>query len=172
VSESGSFSLFDDAFRRRRLDSKERVPTFPRSLQQPENICVCPAGIQPGEKDGPTSESFQVIFNARVEEEKEDGALEGIELSVDNLIEGQEVNCSADVQVFKTNVIMDVSLSLEELDEQQKAAIESVSFSGVQFPFYCTLKTQGLAPLLHINRRSKTATTDCLLACVTIFFEV
>lgn len=103
----------------------------PRGLLS-DSLCVCPAGILPGEEEGPTSQSFQDVFNTQVEEEKENGALDGVELSVDNLIEGQEVNCSADVQTFKTNVIVDVSLSLEELDQQQKAAVESVSKLGFQ----------------------------------------
>ncbi|CAB9511189.1 expressed unknown protein [Seminavis robusta] len=128
VSDTGQFSLFDDAFRRRRELSEMDQDLFsiPRGLLEAETFCVCPSGVEPGQQEGPTSEVFQVVFSAQVEKErKESGALDGVEVSVDNLIEGQEVNCSSDVQLFTTSVYVDVSLSLEELNDDQKAVLES-----------------------------------------------
>lgn len=129
LSEAGSFALFDDAFRRRRLDGSinSRPSLFTRELDAlTSDMCICPVGVLPGEKEGPTPGAFQAVFNERVKEKKAEGMFLQGSASVDNVMEGEAVECNADVQEFTATVFVDVSLHADDLTEAQKASLESI----------------------------------------------
>ncbi|CAB9526004.1 unknown protein [Seminavis robusta] len=76
-----------------------------------DGTCVCPAGVLPGEGGPVTAAEFQVVFNDQVKKEKLDVFLEAVNVTVDKVMEGQQVECSADDSEFTSYVYVDFEVN-------------------------------------------------------------
>ena len=126
ISSAGSFSLFDDAFRRRELSittdknaNKDwmEAPLRIRRKQQQLDVCTCPdQGLERRlqlqqsdlEPDAPTEEEFLDALNQDIERLVDEGVIRNIE-SIDTLEEipvdeEVEVMCSSNIEDFTSYV--------------------------------------------------------------------
>lgn len=133
VPASGSFTLFDDPHRRHRsLATRNGLPKFPNNrakdllLLNDDNMCVCPAGVSPGQQnDKLSAEEFRAVFNDQVLKESVNSALdESVTVSVEVLAEGEEVECNATQQLFTTEVFSDLRLNLSSLTREETRLLE------------------------------------------------
>ena len=144
VSKAGSFTLFDETFRRQLLSSngsslRAGLDFGERSLQgDGGNVCLCPPGEEP-KLDSISVQEFMGTFNDRLEKEILAGNLNGtVGVVVDSVIEGQEVECAANTSQFQSEVFSDLSLDLalvttEELSVLEKAfqrTYNNLAFDG------------------------------------------
>lgn len=71
------------------------------------------------------------------EEQKEEGTvLINLNVTVEKVVEGQEVDCAGDIQEFTTTVFADASTDLGELAAEQKALLEQTfknAYNGLTF---------------------------------------
>lgn len=78
VSESGTFQLFEDVFRRRAPSllstgySRGTTPnrgsmTSSSKLFKEADLCLCPVGVSPGQNEGLSAEEFRFVFNEEME---------------------------------------------------------------------------------------------------------
>ena len=127
ISSTGSFSLFDDSFRRRELslttdtsaNNKDWVeaPLRSRRKQQQLDVCICPdQGLERRlqlqqsdlEPDAPTEEEFLEALNLDIERLVDEGIIRNIEF-IDSLEEipvdeEVEVMCSSNIEDFTSYV--------------------------------------------------------------------
>ncbi|CAB9517018.1 unknown protein (Partial), partial [Seminavis robusta] len=90
--------------------------------------CICPAGVVPGEGGPVTAADFQVVFNDQVEKEKLDVFLEAVNVTVDKVMEGQQVDCSVDESEFTSYVYVDFQLNrsgdFQSVSDQDQIMLE------------------------------------------------
>lgn len=97
VLDSGAFNLFDDSFRRRRsrqllvdLASWQAAPKFAQqTLNNDRNVCICPAGEDPIDGNGPATEDFQDELNDEIFKLEKGGEAVSVQSPPDNIVEGQ-----------------------------------------------------------------------------------
>jgi len=106
VSDAGSFTLFDEAFRRERsLKSMQHQAFGARTLQASlTDTCVCLIGLKPND-EGISAQDFTVLYNAKIVEDAEEAnvdIIDSFEFVVDNLLEGQKVECGSNISDFSS----------------------------------------------------------------------
>ncbi|CAB9520923.1 expressed unknown protein [Seminavis robusta] len=112
-----------------------------RELQMRSQVCICPDGVDIGQ--GPTIEQFQTLFNQRLDELVAGGILTSVSVGtnvaiVTMMVEGQQVDCIADVEQFESAVYTGLRLNELQVDGAAMSEIESgfmslyntISFEG------------------------------------------
>jgi hypothetical protein len=129
VSETGSFRLFDDVISFGRSLQGARIRSAAKSFLQASqtnssDVCVCPVGMEPNVRDGIYPEDFEIVFNNKITEIVDDGGLPSVTPVVDNVIEGNQVDCSEEILPFRSIVRVDLGFAPSELTEEKKIALE------------------------------------------------
>jgi hypothetical protein len=138
VSESGHFNLFDDAFRRRRRKlrvSDAAQTSSQRKLQDDQGLCICPIGIEPVEANmGPSVDEFKEVFNTKIEEEVEGGLLGGLNVTVEDVVEGHIVDCEPTETEFRSEIFSDLQVNLTSLTVEEVAILEQGNERSCRHP--------------------------------------
>lgn len=112
VSETGSFQLFDDAFRRRLKQTLDDS----RWLEEEDDDadwylgsgerCECPVGVEPTDElvGAMSANDFQQVYSNKIETLVKEGELVSVTKNVEKVIEGTQVNCSNQVENFRAAV--------------------------------------------------------------------
>lgn len=130
VDEVGSFSLFNDAFRRPLKMQKGFSSRILLDESENGDVCTCPNGLGPGPNQGPSVSEFQEVFNERLLLLIQEGWLPSFThnsnpLKFENLKEGQLVGCGSGLRQFTTTIITDWVLQDVSLPASDKALLES-----------------------------------------------
>lgn len=99
--EFGTFQLFDDAFVRRILQQQAGADFTVGNVS--DETCSCPVGVEPSSK-GPSVEQVQQRYFARVAQLEGAGQLGSVKALGDVILEGQQVSCSSNANLFKSFV--------------------------------------------------------------------
>jgi len=144
VTPSGTLNLIDDSFRRRlktgaspHYDSQMAMPAFNRQMQASDDGCFCPEDVQPGDDQGVTTEEFETICFAAVDQAVASGQASSVVSSGSRVIEGQQVPCGQTVEMFQSVWVTDFgtdvrALSLEDqelLKDTVQQSYNDASFS-------------------------------------------
>ena len=128
VTSSGSFSLFDAAFRRRRalksVKPEKGFSAIRGLLGRVDGSCVCPTGSEPND-EGMSAGDFKQVLNDEIAEQKEAGLLEEtVEVVVDNVLEGQVVDCGSNISDFTSEIFSDLAVNITSLTTEEVRVLE------------------------------------------------
>ncbi|CAB9501596.1 expressed unknown protein [Seminavis robusta] len=118
VTSKGNFLLFDDTIRRRSLLSDDNhqnalpLAVLERNLQGGSSLCLCPPAGQ--RIEDLSKADFLNYFDEEVAQLQYDGVLETV-TGVENLQEGQDVDCAEEVRTFTTTVFVDISVNIDKI---------------------------------------------------------
>jgi hypothetical protein len=121
-----TLGLFDN-IRWRRLHivehSRLRVKHSLQGSIPPSDIAACKCPTEAAAV-GLTADEFAIVFKAEIELATSAGNLTSVQATVTRVQEGQQVNCSNDVQTFQTSFLVDFNMDAKNLTADEIRALE------------------------------------------------
>ena len=107
-----------------------------RKFRRSQTSCFCSAPFSSSQGRAPTIGEFLKSFNGTVEDLEEVGVLEGDnQTTVEEIVEVKEVQCSANISQFKSQVVVALDGDVGQLTQNEKAALEGAfreSYNALQ----------------------------------------
>lgn len=107
-----------------------------RKFRRSQTSCFCSAPFSNSQGRAPTIGEFLKSFNGTVEDLEEVGILEGNnQTTVEEIVEVKEVQCSANISQFKSQVVVALDGDVGQLTQDEKAALQGAfkeSYNALQ----------------------------------------